>query len=88
MDGSGSVGRVTVSLVCALITMLVGIWCSTGTLSVYAATLDAVGRTLGWELGAVWELGPGDRRLRCVCTWSSVENSDWSPATRGSYPFL
>jgi PAS domain S-box-containing protein len=36
---------------------------------VYAATLEAVGRSLGWELGAVWELGPSDHRLRCVKTW-------------------
>ena len=35
----------------------------------YAATLEAIGLTLGWELGAVWEVGPDDRRLRCVCTW-------------------
>src|SRR5262245_55785748 len=35
----------------------------------YAATLESIGRSLGWELGAVWEVGPDDRRLRCVCTW-------------------
>src|SRR6188472_3693155 len=35
----------------------------------YEATLDAIGRSLGWELGSVWEVGPDDRRLRCVCTW-------------------
>src|SRR6476469_7959659 len=36
---------------------------------VYAATLEAIGRALGWELGAVCETGPDDRRLRCVRTW-------------------
>jgi len=40
-----------------------------GPVEVYAAALEAIGRTLGWELGAVWEVGPDDRRLRCVCTW-------------------
>jgi hypothetical protein len=36
---------------------------------VYAAALDTIGRSIGWELGAVWEVGPEDRRLRCACTW-------------------
>jgi PAS domain S-box-containing protein len=36
---------------------------------VYAAALDAIGWSLGWELGNVWEVGPGDERLRCVVTW-------------------
>jgi PAS domain S-box-containing protein len=36
---------------------------------VYAATLEAIGTSLGWELGSVWESGPGERRLRCVTTW-------------------
>jgi PAS domain S-box-containing protein len=42
---------------------------------VYAATLEAVGRSLGWELGAVWEVGPGDHRLRCVRTWHAGEGA-------------
>jgi PAS domain S-box-containing protein len=42
---------------------------------VYAATLEAVGRSLGWELGAVWEVGPDDRRLRCVCTWHAGDGA-------------
>ena len=25
---------------------------------VYAAVLEAIGRSLGWELGAVWEVSP------------------------------
>src|SRR5439155_15536502 len=32
-------------------------------------------RTLGWELGAVWEVGPDDERLRCVCTWHAGEGA-------------
>src|SRR4051794_7926390 len=36
---------------------------------VYAGTLEAIARSLGWELGAVWEVGPQDKRLRCVRTW-------------------
>ena len=34
----------------------------------YAAALEVIGESLGWELGAVWELG-ADGRLRCVRTW-------------------
>src|SRR5262249_20770766 len=40
-----------------------------GPVEVYAAALETIGRTLGWELGAVWEVGPVDGRLRCVTTW-------------------
>jgi PAS domain S-box-containing protein len=36
---------------------------------VYEATLDAIGRSLGWELGSVWEVVPDDGGLRCVRTW-------------------
>ena len=36
---------------------------------VYAAVLQVIGSSLGWELGAVWETGPGDDLLRCVRTW-------------------
>jgi PAS domain S-box-containing protein len=35
---------------------------------VYAAVLEVIGSSLGWELGAVWEVG-ADGRLRCVRTW-------------------
>src|SRR3954451_12388691 len=35
---------------------------------VYDAALELIGDSLGWELGAVWELG-ADGRLRCVRTW-------------------
>src|SRR5919201_639206 len=38
---------------------------------VYAAALDAIGRALGWQLGAVWEVDAVDGRLRCVRTWNA-----------------
>jgi PAS domain S-box-containing protein len=41
----------------------------------YVATLESIGRSLGWELGAVWEVGPDDRRLRCVCTWHAGDGA-------------
>ena len=37
----------------------------------YEATLEAIGRSLGWELGAVWELDPHDGRLHCIRTWAA-----------------
>jgi PAS domain S-box-containing protein len=46
-----------------------------GPVEVYAAALEAIGRTLGWELGAVWEVGPDDERLRCVCTWHAGQGA-------------
>ena len=42
---------------------------------VYAATLDVIGRSLGWELGAVWEVDSLEQRLRCVRTWQADENA-------------
>jgi PAS domain S-box-containing protein len=36
---------------------------------VYESVLQVIGSSLGWELGAVWETGPGDDLLRCVRTW-------------------
>jgi PAS domain S-box-containing protein len=42
---------------------------------VYQATLDSIGRSLGWELGAVWETGPDDERLHCVCTWHAGDGA-------------
>ena len=41
----------------------------------YAAMLEAIGRVLEWELGAVWEVRPDDRRLRCVCTWHAGDGA-------------
>jgi PAS domain S-box-containing protein len=42
---------------------------------VYAAVLEAIGERLGWELGAVWEVGADDMRLRCVRTWHAGEGA-------------
>src|SRR5215510_3851418 len=42
---------------------------------VYAAVLEAIGGALGWELGAVWEVGPDDERLRCACTWHAGDGA-------------
>ena len=36
---------------------------------VYEAVLQVVGSSLGWELGAVWEVAPGDGLLHCIRTW-------------------
>src|SRR5215217_3244650 len=40
---------------------------------VYAAVLDAIGSTLGWELGAVWEVGRDG--LRCARTWHAGDGA-------------
>ena len=42
---------------------------------VYATVLEAIGMSLGWELGAVWEVDPDAERLRCVCTWHAGEGA-------------
>src|SRR5215210_2147285 len=42
---------------------------------VYEAVLRAVGGSLGWELGAVWEAGATDGALRCVSTWHDGEGA-------------
>jgi PAS domain S-box-containing protein len=44
-------------------------------LEVYGQALEAIGRSLGWELGSVWEVDPDQRRLRCVCTWHSGDEA-------------
>ena len=43
---------------------------------VYERALEAVGRPLGWRLGAVWEVDPGDGCLRCACTWHAGERAE------------
>ncbi len=43
---------------------------------VYEATLEAIGRALGWPLGAVWEVDPGDGRLRCVGIWNVADRAE------------
>jgi PAS domain S-box-containing protein len=42
----------------------------------YEATLEAIGRPLGWRLGAAWELESLDGRLRCVRTWHAEARDD------------
>jgi PAS domain S-box-containing protein len=42
---------------------------------VYEATLNAIGTSLGWSLGAVWEVDPDSGRLRCVKTWHAGEGA-------------
>ncbi len=42
---------------------------------VYAAVLQAIGGSLGWAFGAVWEVGPEDERLRCVRSWHAGEGA-------------
>jgi PAS domain S-box-containing protein len=41
----------------------------------YEAVLEAIGTSLGWELGAVWEAGPDDERLRCRRTWHAGQGA-------------
>ena len=38
---------------------------------VYEAALEAIGRSLAWELGAVWEVDAQDGRLHCIRTWAA-----------------
>jgi PAS domain S-box-containing protein len=42
---------------------------------VYEATLEAIGRSLLWDIGAVWEVDPEDGRLHCVRTWHAAERT-------------
>jgi PAS domain S-box-containing protein len=42
---------------------------------VYGATLEAIGRPLEWELGAVWEIDARNFCLRCVSTWRAAEGA-------------
>jgi PAS domain S-box-containing protein len=42
---------------------------------VFDGVLEVVGTSLGWELGAVWEAGHGDERLRCIRTWHAGEGA-------------
>jgi PAS domain S-box-containing protein len=41
----------------------------------YAAALDAIGTSLGWELGSVWEVRPDERTLRCARTWAAGDRA-------------
>jgi PAS domain S-box-containing protein len=42
----------------------------------YEATLEAIGRPLGWRLGAVWELDSLDGRLQCVRIWHAEKRHE------------
>ena len=42
----------------------------------YEATLEAIGRPLGWRLGAAWELDLHKGHLRCVRTWHAGERDE------------
>jgi PAS domain S-box-containing protein len=42
---------------------------------VYEATLEAIGRALGWLLGAVWEVDASDGRLHCVGIWNVADRA-------------
>jgi PAS domain S-box-containing protein len=42
----------------------------------YEATLEAIGRPLGWRLGAVWELDSLARRLHCVRIWHAERRDE------------
>src|SRR4051794_39148514 len=46
-----------------------------GAVEVYGAILETIGRSLGWDLGAVWEVDAHDR-LRCVRTWHAGNAPD------------
>jgi PAS domain S-box-containing protein len=43
---------------------------------VYAAALEAIGRAVDWELGAVWELNPQTGDLHCVRMWNAGAAAD------------
>ena len=42
---------------------------------VYEAALEAIGRPLGWEFGAVWEVDRGSGALHCIRTWNIAEGA-------------
>ncbi len=42
----------------------------------YEATLEAIGRPLGWRLGAFWELDARKGHLRCVRTWHAEDRDE------------
>ena len=42
---------------------------------VYEAALEAIGRPLGWEFGAVWEVDRNSGALHCVRTWNIADGA-------------
>jgi PAS domain S-box-containing protein len=53
-------------------------------LDVYEAALEAIGRPLGWSLGAVWEVDSEAESLLCVRTWHAEERADEFEALSGA----
>jgi PAS domain S-box-containing protein len=43
---------------------------------VYEAALEAIGRRLGWELGAVWEVDRQSGTLHCIRTWYTAAGAE------------
>src|SRR4051794_36432911 len=54
---------------------------------VYEATLEAIGRGLGWRLGVVWGLDAADGLLRCVGAWHATEPAEEFEALSRSLAF-
>ena len=42
---------------------------------VYEAALEAIGRPLGWEFGAVWEVNRQSGALHCIRTWTITDGA-------------
>jgi PAS domain S-box-containing protein len=51
---------------------------------VYEVALEAIGRPLGWSLGAVWEVNAEDGTLLCVRTWHAGERAEEFDALSGA----
>ena len=43
---------------------------------VYEAALEAIGRRLEWQFGAVWEVDRQSGTLHCIRTWSTAEGAE------------
>ena len=43
---------------------------------VYDAILETIGESLGWAVGAAWEVDAEDGRLRCVRTWHAGRGAE------------
>ena len=42
---------------------------------VYEAALEAIGRPLGWQFGAVWEVDRNSGALHCIRTWNIADGA-------------
>jgi GAF domain-containing protein len=45
-------------------------------IEIYDAMLATIGASLGWDLGAVWEVDAEDGRLRCVRIWHAGRGAE------------